>query len=147
MQLDGKGIEVKNLGEEIGQASGIKMCYAGLTKGSFALQYAISIAAERLGLFDALGSEFEFSQGRTFEQMQKQLPALPAKSARWVGEMEQIAETFDAVGVPPLFHQAAAEIYRAISVSPLGEETPETIDHSRDLARTISIISQSKNQE
>ena len=35
-----------------------------------------------------------------------------AKGWRWVGEMEEIADTFDAAGLPGGFHRAAAEVYR-----------------------------------
>ena len=34
------------------------------------------------------------------------------KGWRWVGEMEEIAQTFAAAGLPDGFHRAAAEIYR-----------------------------------
>ena len=40
-ELDGKGIAVRNLGPEIGRASGIKMCYASMTKGTSALRVAM----------------------------------------------------------------------------------------------------------
>ena len=45
-QLDGKGISVRVIGSEVGQASGLKMCSAALTKGTLALQAAVMIAAE-----------------------------------------------------------------------------------------------------
>ena len=35
-----------------------------------------------------------------------------AKGWRWIGEMEEIAATMAAAGLPEGFHQAAAEIYR-----------------------------------
>jgi uncharacterized protein DUF1932 len=51
------------------------------------------------------------------------MPELPARSTRaarsaatkgwrWVGEMEEIAATLEAAGVPPGFHEAAAEVFR-----------------------------------
>ena len=36
------------------------------------------------------------------------------KAWRWVGEMEEIARAFADEDLPPGFHEAAAEIYRAI---------------------------------
>jgi hypothetical protein len=35
-----------------------------------------------------------------------------AKGWRWVGEMEEIADTFAAAGQPDGFHRAAAQVYR-----------------------------------
>lgn len=138
--LDGKGITVKYIGPNVGQASGIKMCYAAMTKGTFALHYALLIAAHRMELLPELLEEFESSQADAFRMMQQFLPKLPAKTGRWVAEMQQIAATFESLGVSSHFHEGAAEIYDLISKTALGKETPETIDHNRTLEATIAEI-------
>ena len=142
--LDGKGIEVLPIGDVIGQASGIKMCYAALTKGTFALHYAVVTAAKKMELFDELCREFEHSQAEAYELMQQHLPRLPAKTFRWIGEMQQIADTFEQVGVTPNIHRGAAEMFRRISQCSLANETPETTDAKRTLAETIDAIVKSK---
>ena len=136
-ELDGKGIIVKNLGPQIGRASGIKMCYASMTKGTNALRVAMLTAADSLGLYDELIDELAFSQGEALSAMESGIPGLPANSGRWIGEMEEIAETFEAAGVTPRFHQGAAEIYRLLDSTSFAEESPETIDRSRGLKDTI----------
>ena len=136
-ELDGKGIVVKNLGPQIGRASGIKMCYASMTKGTNALRVAMLTAADSLGLYDELIDELAFSQGAALSAMESGIPGLPANSGRWIGEMEEIAETFEAAGVTPRFHQGAAEIYRLLESTSFAEESPETIDRSRNLKDTI----------
>lgn len=142
--LDGKGIDVVPIGDAIGQASGIKMCYAALTKGTFALQYAVATAARKMELFDELCREFEHSQSIAYERMQQHLPRLPAKTFRWIAEMEQIADTFERVGVTPDIHRGAAEMFRRISQCSLADETPETTDTTRTLAETIDTIVKSQ---
>jgi hypothetical protein len=139
--LKNDSIDVISLGAAVGQASGIKMCYAALTKGSFALEFALLIAAQRLHVLEELCAELAFSQTDRYHLMQQQLPRLPAKARRWVGEMSEIASTFDQLGLSPQFHQAAAEIYRLIGQSSLARETPENIDWERTLADTIAEIS------
>ena len=59
MELDGKGITVKVIGDQIGQASGIKMCYAAVTKGSWTLYAAALTTAEIMGLTDLYLKELE----------------------------------------------------------------------------------------
>ena len=54
--------------------------------------------------------------------------------------MEEIAATFDHVGVTPSFHRGAAEIFRLLGETPFASETPETVDRSRTLAQTISVV-------
>ena len=137
MALDGMGIEVKDAGPEIGAASGVKMCYAGLTKGTLTLHTAVLVAAERLGLRDILWREFEASQPKVAEKMAENVPFLPADSARWVGEMEEIAATFEQAGLPAGFHAAAADIFRLLASSPFASETRETMKHDRTLDQAV----------
>ena len=136
-ELDGKGILVPNLGPEIGRASGIKMCYASMTKGTSTLRVAMLTAAHSLGLYDELIAELSGSQQGALSAMESGIASLPANAGRWIGEMEEIAATFDAVGVTPHFHQGAAEIYRLLASTPFADESPEEIDRDRPLADII----------
>lgn len=137
LALDGKGIQVLDLGPETGRASAIKMCYAGLTKGTWTLHTAVLLAAESQGLTAELREVLESSQGQALAQMEARIPRLPADSARWIGEMEEIAKTFADAGVTPGFHEGAAEIFRLLSQTPFAFETRKTIDESRTLEETL----------
>jgi putative dehydrogenase len=136
-EFDGKGILIRNVGDKIGQASGVKMCYAGMTKGTTALHIAILSAAMSLGLWEPLLKELEYSQGPVLQSMNRWIPPLPAKTLRWVGEMEEIAATYQSMGVPSHFHQGAAEVYRTLGTTPFAEERAETVDKGRTLEETI----------
>jgi len=135
--LDGKGFQVKAIGSEPGRASALKMCYAGLTKGTWTLHTAVLLAAEAQGLTAELRDEFEYSQAPTYAAMQARIPRLPADSERWIGEMEEIAKTFADAGVSPGFHEGAASVFRILSQTPFASETRETIDMGRTLEETI----------
>ena len=139
-ELDGKGITVKQIGEEIGRGSGIKMCYAALTKGTSTLQIALLSAAESMNLTDELVAEFEYSQPAALKQMNNGISRLPPNAHRWIGEMEEIASTFESLRITPSFHQGAAEIYRLLSSTPYADETPETVDKDRPTNETIRAI-------
>ena len=142
-ELDGKGILVPLLGGEVGRASGIKMCYASMTKGVSALHTAALVAAYRLGLSGELEEELSSSRAKALAEMQS-LIGLPGKAFRWVGEMEEIAATFESVGVTGHFHHGAAEIFRMVADSPLGDERPETIDPDRTLRETVEVFAEVK---
>lgn len=143
MELDGRGIEVRSLGALVGRASGIKMCYAALTKGTSALQVALLAAADLMELSVELRAELLYSQPEAYGRMEQQIPALPVKASRWIGEMLEIADTFDHLGVTPLFHRAAADIYMHMSKMPFAQESPETVDSTRTLEQTISALARS----
>jgi len=137
--LDGQGFLVKAVGAEPGRASALKMCYAGLTKGTWTLHTAVLLAAEGHGLTAELREEFEYSQASALSAMEARIPRLPADSGRWIGEMEEIAKTFAAVGVPPGFHQGAADIFRTLAETPFASETRENLDAARTMEETVRV--------
>jgi hypothetical protein len=73
---------------------------------------AIRAVAEAEGVADALAAEWGDSLPRLEERLERARRSAEAKGWRWVGEMEEIASTFDAADQPGGFHEAAAEIYR-----------------------------------
>jgi 3-hydroxyisobutyrate dehydrogenase-like beta-hydroxyacid dehydrogenase len=137
LALDGKGFQVKAVGSEVGRASALKMCYAGLTKGTWTLHTAVLLTAEEHGLTAELREEFENSQAPALAAMQARTPRLPADSGRWIGEMEEIAKTFAEVGVPSGFHEGAAAIFRTLAQTPFASETRENFDAGRTMEETI----------
>lgn len=127
------GLDVRVIGDEIGQASGLKMCYAALTKGLIALGTELLVAARLMGLEDALRDEQRDSIPDVLAWLERTVPTMPPKAYRWVGEMEEIAATFDDLGLTPNILTGAADIYRFVAETPPGKESPETRDTSRDL--------------
>ena len=137
LALDGKGFGVIATGEGIGEASALKMVYAGLTKGTWTLQTAVLLTAQKLGVIDPLLEEFAFSQPGPLDAMRARVPFLPADSARWVGEMEEISATFASAGVTSGFHDGAADIFRLLAQTPFAEETRATLDRTRTLEQAL----------
>jgi 3-hydroxyisobutyrate dehydrogenase-like beta-hydroxyacid dehydrogenase len=117
MELDGKGIQIVPVGDEIGRASAVKMVYASQTKGIAALQAAMLVSAQRLGVYDELVSELQESQSANFERATAAVTRLPSVAGRWIGEMEEIASTFESVGISGGFHQGAAQMFRLVDGS------------------------------
>ena len=116
------GVQV--IGDEIGRASALKMCYAAYTKGSTALLCTILAAAEALQVRQELENEWlDFGPDFT-EQTHNRARRVTAKAWRFAGEMEEIAATFQSVGLPGGFHLAAADIYNRLAGFK-GAETPE----------------------
>jgi 3-hydroxyisobutyrate dehydrogenase-like beta-hydroxyacid dehydrogenase len=136
------GLQVRILGPEVGQASGLKMCYAAMTKGLTALATELLVAGEAMGLSAPLRAELEGQQA-LWGWMQRSVPGMPPKAYRWVGEMEEIAATFAATGLTPRILEGAAEMYRFVGETPLGQETPEARQQGTTLDEVIRILAQS----
>lgn len=135
--LDGEGIDVRVCSDRIGDASAVKMCYAAVSKGTNTLHTAALVAAEALGVGELVRGEWQYSVPGVFQRMKTNVPRLPADSARWVGEMEEIARTFSSVGVTPKFHEGAADIFRLLASTPFAAETRETMDGSRTVEQSV----------
>ena len=136
-QLDDFGLTVLNLGGDVGQASGIKMCYAAMTKGSWALYTQLLMAAELMGLTEPLLAEFQSGQQAVLQRMERTIPTVPPRSRRWVSEMEEIRDTFAELGMTPQIFEGVAEMYRFIGGTPLGKKFPESRDRDRTFTETI----------
>ena len=124
-QLREAGLDVRVVGEEPGQASALKMCYAALTKGVCSLMTELSVVAERLGASEALHAEVRASQPEQMAWMERWVPSMVPKAHRWIGEMEEIAKTFEDAGVTPKAFEAAAELYAWVAASELARTSPE----------------------
>jgi 3-hydroxyisobutyrate dehydrogenase-like beta-hydroxyacid dehydrogenase len=117
-----------------GAASALKMAYAAWNKGSAALLMATRALAIAEGVDGALLAEWTLSQPDLPARSEAVMKANARKAWRFVGEMEEIAATFAAAGLPEGFHEAAAEIYRRLA--PWKESPPPTVaEASRALAR------------
>ncbi len=118
--LDGRGIRVITVGDEIGRASAIKMCHSSLAKGAIALRVAFLIAARRLDVYDEVCAELRQSLGEDYDHIQAPT-GVPAKSYRWISEMEQVAATFEAVSLSASMSLGAANLFKLVGSTPLAD--------------------------
>ncbi|MGZ9221946.1 MAG: DUF1932 domain-containing protein [Anaerolineales bacterium] len=117
-------LETKIIGNEIGKASALKMCYAAYTKGTTALLSAILAAAESLDIREELYQQWDMDEQGFSEQVNRRVTRVTAKAWRFEGEMKEIASTFHSEGLPAGFHLAAADIYRHMANFKDTAETP-----------------------
>jgi 3-hydroxyisobutyrate dehydrogenase-like beta-hydroxyacid dehydrogenase len=111
----GSALDARVVSDEVGVASAVKMAYAAWTKGTAALLIAIRELARAEQVEPVLLEEWRASLPELLERSERALRSGQAKGWRWVGEMEEIAATFSAAGLPAGFHQAAAEVFRTFS--------------------------------
>jgi 3-hydroxyisobutyrate dehydrogenase-like beta-hydroxyacid dehydrogenase len=104
-------VEAVVISEDPTAASALKMCFAAWTKGTTALLLDVRALAVAEGVEDSLLAEWEHSLPDLAARSLLSAQQAATKGWRWVGEMEQIAATFAAAGLPDGFHRAAAEVY------------------------------------
>lgn len=118
-------LETKTIGDEIGRASALKMCYAAYSKGTTALLAAILSAAESFGIRDELYQQWDMNDSNFSEQANRRATRVTAKAWRFEAEMHEIASTFREADLPEGFHNAAAEIYHRMAGFKDSPETPQ----------------------
>jgi 3-hydroxyisobutyrate dehydrogenase-like beta-hydroxyacid dehydrogenase len=115
-------------------ASTVKMAYAAWTKGSSALLLAARALARAGGVERTLLAEWQLSQPDLTAQSERSAAAAAAKGWRWIGEMEEIAASMSAAGLPDGFHEAAAEVFERASRADVsaGRKTATTATETLD---------------
>jgi 3-hydroxyisobutyrate dehydrogenase-like beta-hydroxyacid dehydrogenase len=120
-------VDARVVSEDVAAASAVKMAYAAWTKGTAALLLAIRALARVEGVEETLLEEWRTSLPQMPDRSVAAAHSALAKGWRWVGEMDEIADTFAAGGLPEGFHRAAAEVYRRSPHAPVDEESLETV--------------------
>ena len=118
-------LEVSLIGDEVGKASALKMCYASFTKGSTALLATILALAQANGVRAELSAQWERDESGFSAQAERRARRVTAKAWRFAGEMDEIASTFESAGLPGEFHLAAGDIYQRLAHFKGTEEFPD----------------------
>jgi len=121
------GLDIAVMEGPIGAASGLKLSYAGLTKGLTALGAAMVAGAARAGLADALRAELARSQPDLTARLLRHLPAMVPKAYRWVAEMEEIAEFLGGEDQGSAIYLGAARLYERIARESAAEDSGEVL--------------------
>src|SRR5262245_52132772 len=121
----GSNLEAIAMRAPAGAASALKACYAAWTKGATALLAAVRALAESEGIEAALLAEWKLSQPG-LDKRSEAVTVQARKAWRWIAEMEEIAASFEAAGLPGGFHLASADLYRRLEAFK-GSETPPAL--------------------
>lgn len=121
-------LDARAIGGQPGAASALKVAYAAWTKCSDALVLAIRAFADHEGVDQALLDEWRISQPALERKCSRAAAVAVPKAWRYVGEMGEIAEAFEAAGLPPGFHKAAAEICERLAPFKDQTDPPPTLE-------------------
>ncbi|KAG9187677.1 hypothetical protein G6011_05548 [Alternaria panax] len=91
-------LNTRYLGAEIGTASGLKCCFAALSKGFTALALQSFTTASSLGVLNPLLEYMDVYNVGARQKAEKSVVGCTSKAYRWVEEMNQIGECFDKEG-------------------------------------------------
>jgi len=93
----------------VASASALKMVYASWSKGTAAML----LAAREVARHYDVETDWLLAAPELAGELTRAQASAETKGWRWIGEMEEIADTFASAGEPDGFHRAAAEVFRA----------------------------------
>ncbi len=138
--LETDHLQIRVLGEELGAASALRVCYSAFGEGLTAIATQSLVAAERFGVEESLRSELLETRGTAYEWIMRALPALSPRVQRSVREMEEAALAFEAVGLTPKPLLGIADVLRWVADSTNGKVagTGMHVGSGRALIRRLS---------
>ena len=131
-------LNVKHIAPTIGPASGLKMCFASLSKGFIGIAIQSFTTAHALGVLSELQEHMGAYSPGVAERARRGLVSMPPKAYRWVREMEEISDTMaEEGGFEKDIFRGISEVYRAVAEdTELGEEKTE----SREKGKTAEEV-------
>ena len=130
------GVDLRAIEGPIGAASGVKMSYAGITKGTTAIAAAMLLGAARFGCAEALIAELSDSQPQMLARMRNGIPGMYDKAYRWVAEMEEISDFLEKNPPSRDMYAAIARLYDYLSAAH-AEAQPSRDNAIRTLDRIL----------
>lgn len=118
----------KHVSDTVGTASGLKCCFASMTKGFTALAIQSFTTASALGVLPELEAEVAtFSGPQQVQRCRKSIVGMAPKAGRWVEEMREIGKTFEEDGgwQANIFAQVAGVYDFVAEGTVLGKEKTE----------------------
>ena len=121
------GVDLIVVGDEVGAASAVKMSTASVYKGTSALLAQALVAARANGVLEYVVSDLRAGAPELVANVERRLASAAAKSARYVGEMEEIASAQTAAGLTPSLFEAMADVYTAMARTQLATKNPDEV--------------------
>lgn len=133
-----EGVERIVVGDEVGTASAVKMSTASVYKGTSALLVQALLAAHANGVLEHVLDDLRAGSPGLVARIERRLAMAASKSARYVGEMREIATTQEAAGLTPALFEAMAEVFGSLSTSELARAAaPEDLPEGLPLAQVL----------
>ena len=117
------------------------MCYGAYTKGHTALIAGVLGTAENSGVREALMRRWAADGSGLDKSAAGRVARITDRAWRWVGEMDEIASTFEHASMPRGFHDAAGDIYRRLAqFKDQAPPSTDTLDRSAQEAGAARVV-------
>ena len=109
------GLDVRAAGAAVGDASALKMSYAGVTKGLTAICALMQQHARAHGLGAQLDAVLQETRPDLWHFLERAVPGMVPKAYRWVAEMREIAAYTAPDEAGTRLYEGAARFYERVA--------------------------------
>ncbi len=138
--LDTPGLALRVVGDTVGTASAIKMSTASFYKGQTAIFAQALRAARANGVLELVLDDLGRHYPDLVDDAPRMLQSIAAKSGRYVAEMEEIAASQQAAGLPPELFAALAKVFGELSRTEAATRAPEEADAGATLEDVLTSL-------
>ena len=139
--LPADGLRTRVVGDTVGRASAVKMCTASVYKGTTAVWAQALQTAHALGVLDVVLDDLGEEYPDQVASVARRVAVATSKAGRFVGEMEQIAETQASAGASRELFDGMAAVYQRLSETDLAGLPPEEAAGLDDLPQVLRRLS------
>ena len=139
--LPADGMRTRGVGDEVGTASAVKMCTASVYKGTTAVWAQALQTAHRLGVLEVVLADLAEEYPDAVAGAGRRIAVATSKSARFVAEMEQIAQTQASAGASGELFAGMAAVYERLAATDLAALPPEEATALTELSDVLRRLS------
>ena len=141
LAIDADGLRTRVVGDRAGVASAVKMCTASVYKGTSALWAQALQTAHALGVLNVVLDDLGEEYPDQVASVARRVAVATSKAGRFVGEMEQIAETQASADASRELFDGMAAVYQRLSETDLAGLPPEEAAGLDDLPQVLRRLS------
>ena len=139
--LNAYGLDIRVIGSRAGQASGLKIAGAAVSKGVVLLVLQAFATAKALGVEKELSEDLGADDAQV-KAARRRAPNFGPDAYRWATEMDEIAATVGAVGLSPATFEGFADLCRLAEGTVLGSQTKEDAANRSGFDDIVAILAE-----
>ena len=142
--LNAYGLDIRDIGGDAGQASGLKICSASVSKGLVLLAVQAFTCARVLGVHELLAEEL--AENPALGSARRRAPNIGPDAYRWASEMDEIGATMEAAGLAPGTFEGFAALCRLAEGTELGNQTKEDKTARTDFDGVVELLAEAASR-
>jgi len=146
-KLLGGAMRVRVLGDQIGQASAIKILLSAFAKGVCALFTETALVAQKLDMLETMCRTYADIYPGLMQIVQRMIPTYPQHAQRRADEMRELEQTVCAAGIEPLVTKSIRQLHELLASADFDDQANWTLQSVIQALATEDFLSANANAD